>query len=154
MAAQTQLLHKGKITPDEFVENSEVLCLDVTVCAIASIMGQVMIPIPVLGTIIGNAVGMFMYGIAKDNLSMQEQMLISEFNGNMQKLNDQLDAHYKALVEFLKQEFEKYKSAVELAFDLNVNAAFAGSVTLARYVGCPEEKILKNKAAVDNFFLG
>ena len=72
----------------------------------------------------------------------------------MQKLNDQLDAHYKALVEFLKQEFEKYKSAVELAFDLNVNAAFAGSVTLARYVGCPEEKILKNKAAVDNFFLG
>ncbi len=154
MAAQTQLLHKGKITPDEFVENSEVLCLDVTVSAIASIMGQAMIPIPVLGTIIGNAVGMFMYGIAKDNLSMQEQMLISEFTGNMQKLNEQLDAHYKALVEFLKQEFEKYKSAVELAFDLNINLAFAGSVTLAQYVGCPEEKILKNKAAVDNFFLG
>lgn len=154
MAAQTQLLHKGKITPDEFVENSEVLCLDVTVSAIASIMGQVMIPIPVLGTIIGNAVGMFMYGIAKDNLSMQEQILISEFNSNMQKLNEQLDAHYKALVEFLKQEFEKYKSAVELAFDLNVNVAFAGSVTLAQYVGCPEEKILKNKSAVDNFFLG
>jgi hypothetical protein len=154
IAAQAQLLHKGDITPEEFIENSEVVCLDVTVSAIASVMGQVLIPIPVLGAVIGNAVGMFMYGIAKDTLSKQEQALIRNFNDSIQSLNEQLEAHYKVLIELLKQEFAKFQSVLELAFDLNVNIAFAGSITLAQYVGCADSKILKDKAAVDDFFLG
>ena len=154
MAAQAQLLRRGKITPDEFIENSEVVCLDVTVSAIASVMGQVLIPVPVLGAVVGNAVGMFMYGIAKDNLSKQEQALIHGFNDNIQKLNEQLDAHHKALIDLLNQEFAKFKSVAELAFDLNVNVAFAGSVTLAQYVGCSDQRILKYKTEIDNFFQG
>ena len=153
MAAQAQLLHKGEITTEEFVENSEVVCLDVTVSAIASVMGQVLIPVPVLGAVVGNAAGMFMYSIAKDNLSEQEQALVLGYNETMQKLNEQLDTHYKALIELLKLEFAKFKSVIELAFNLNVNIAFSGSITLARYLGCSDEKILKDKVAVDAFFL-
>lgn len=153
MVTQAQQLRQGKITSEEFIENSEVVCLDVTISAIASLMGQVLIPVPVLGAVVGNAVGMFMYGIAKDNLSKQEQALILKSNEGIQKLNEQLDTHYMALIELLKQEFAKFESVVELAFDLNVNVAFAGSVTLAQYVGCPKEKILKDKAAIDAFFL-
>jgi hypothetical protein len=153
VTAQALLLREGRISPEEFIENSEVVCLDVAVSAIASVMGQALIPIPVLGAVIGNAVGMFMYGIAKNNLSKQEQALILGFNENIQRLNEQLEAHYKALIKLLEQEFAKFKSVAELAFDLNVNIAFAGSVTLAQYVGCPEDKILKDKAAVDAFFL-
>jgi hypothetical protein len=153
VAAQAQLLHQGKISNEEFIVNSEVVCLDVTVSAIASIMGQVFIPIPALGAVVGNAVGMFMYGIVKNILSKQEQTLIASYNSSIQKLNEQLDAHYKELIEILKREFAKFKSIVEFAFDLNVNIAFASSVRLAQYVGCPDEKILKDKAAVDTFFL-
>lgn len=153
VAAQAQLLREGKISNEDFIINSEVVCLDVTVSAIASVMGQVLIPVPVLGVVVGNAVGMFMYSIAKDNLSKQEQTLIFRYNESIQKMNEQLDDHYKALIELLKREFAKFESAVELAFDLNVNIAFAGSVALAQYVGCSEEKILKDKAAVDAYFL-
>jgi len=154
MATQAQLLRTGRITPEVFIENSEVVCLDVTVSAIASVMGQVLIPVPILGAVVGNAVGMFMYGIAKDNLSKQEQALILGFNDRIQKLNEKLDAHNKALIDLLNQEFAKFKSVAELAFDLNVNVAFAGSVTLAQYVGCSDERILKNKLDVDAFFQG
>lgn len=153
MAAQAQQLRQGNITEEEFIENSQVVCLDVTISAVASLMGQVLIPVPVLGAVVGNAVGMFMYGIAKDILSKQEQMLIFKSNESMQKLNEQLDSHYRALIELLKQEFARFESVVELAFDLNVNVAFAGSITLAQYVGCPEKNILKDKAAIDAFFL-
>jgi len=153
MTSQAYLLRQGKITSEEFIENSEIVCLDVTVSAVASLMGQVIIPIPVLGAVIGNAVGMFMYGIAKDNLSRQEQTLILGFNENIQKLNEQLDVHYMNTIEQLQQEFAKFKSISELAFDLDVNVAFAGSVTLSQLVGCSEGKILKDKAAVDTFFL-
>ena len=153
MTTQAQLLRHGIITPEDFIENSEIVCLDITVSAIASLMGQVAIPIPILGTVIGNAVGTFMYGIAKDNLSEQEQTLIFTFNKSIQEQNEQLDSQSKALIKLLEQEFAKFTSITELAFDLNVNIAFTGSVTLAQYVGIPDKKILKNKANIDAYFL-
>ncbi len=152
VVAQANLLRQGKISAEEFIENSEVVCLDVTVSAIASVIGQVAIPIPILGAVIGNAVGMFMYGIAKDSLSKQEQQLIFNFNNTIDSLNAKLNEQYKALIELLKYEFAKFQSVVALAFDLDVNIAFAGSVELAQYVGCLDEKILKNKDEIDNYF--
>ena len=153
VAAQANLLRQGKITGEEFIENSEVVCLDVTISAIASIIGQVAIPVPVLGAVIGNAVGMFMYGIAKDNLSKLEQRLISDFNDSIASLNARLDEQYKMLIELLKNEFAKYQSVVALAFDLDINIAFAGSIGFARYVGCSDEQILKSKSEIDSYFL-
>ncbi len=145
-------LHKGKITNEEFVENSQVVCLDVTISAVSSILGQVAIPIPILGAIIGNAAGVLMYGIAKNSLSKKEQDLIQQFNDNIGLLNMKLDKRYLELVEQLKDEFAKFTSVVDLAFDLNVNIAFAGSIDLARYVGVSEEKILHNKNKIDSYF--
>ena len=42
---------------------------------------------------------------------------------------------------------------MELAFDENVNVAFDNSVLLAKISGVEEDKILKTKIDVDNFFL-
>ena len=72
IVSQASLLRQGKISNEDFIINSEIVCLDVSVSAISSMMGQIIIPIPVLGAIIGNATGMFMYGIAKNNLSKKE----------------------------------------------------------------------------------
>ena len=152
VVSQARLLHQGKISNEDFIINSEVVCLDVTISAISSLIGQTMIPIPVLGAVIGNAAGMFMYGIAKNNLSQKEQALISNFNSDMKLLNEQLDAQYFAIIEELIQEFAKYKSVLDLAFDMDVNVAFAGSIALAQYVGCADNKILWNKQAVDTYF--
>ena len=153
VTAQARLLQQGKISKEDFIINSEVVCLDVSVSAISSLMGQVMIPVPVLGAVIGNAVGMFMYGIAKNNLSQQEQSLIADFNNSIQQINEQLDAQYLALVELLRQEFAQFKSVLELALSEDVNVAFAGSIAMAQYVGCDKEKILWDKQAVDAYFL-
>lgn len=153
IAAQARLLQQGKISNEDFITNSEVVCLDVSISAIASLLGQVMIPLPVLGAVIGNAVGMFMYGIAKNNLSKQEQSLIANFNSSMDQINKKLDTQYHALIEQLINEFAKFKSILELAFDLNVNVAFAGSIALAQYVGCDKNKILWDKRAVDAYFI-
>ena len=150
--SQARLLHQGKISSEDFIVNSEVVCLDVTISAISSLIGQVAIPIPVLGAVIGNTAGMFMYGIAKNNLSQKEQALISRFNSDMQKINEQLDAKYLALIEQLLQEFARFKSVLDLAFDIDVNIAFAGSIALAQHIGCADDKILWNKQEVDAYF--
>lgn len=152
MAAQTFKLHKGEISEEEFITNSEVICLDASVSAVAALLGQIAIPIPVLGAIIGNAAGMFVYGIVKDAFDRKEQELISEFTDSIERLNDRLDEAYRKLVLQLIDEFKKYTSVLELAFDENVNIAFENSIELAKLVGVPNEQILYDKKDIDKYF--
>lgn len=152
VVAQAQLLQEKKINQEDFIVNCEVICLDVSVSAISSLMGQVVIPIPVLGAIIGNTAGMFMYEIAKNKLSNNEQALIESYNSRIYELSDQLDEKYRELMNLLNDEFAKFKTVLDLALDQDVNIAFSGSIALAQYVGCDSEKILWNKQDVDAYF--
>ena len=154
ITAQANSLRKKQISEEEFLINSETLCLDVTISAISSLLGQTLIPCPVLGAIIGNTVGMFMYEIAKDLGLQHEMKLISNYQKEISYLQDKLDAQYKQYVEMLEAEFKKFTSLIDMAFDPNVNKAFSGSIELARYAGVPESKILKSKADIDAFFTG
>ncbi len=153
VVAQAYQLRQGNITAEDFIVNSEVLCLDVSVSAVASLLGQNLIPVPVLGAIIGNVAGMFMYQIAKEYLSINEQTLIVNYQESFANLNKTLEERYQQLMAQLKQELAKYASVLELAFDMDVNVAFDGSIKLADYVGVSKEKVLRNKADVDNYFL-
>lgn len=153
VAGQAVRLRRGDLSEEEFIVNSEVLCLDASMSAVAAFMGQTLIPVPVLGAIIGNTAGMFLYGIAKENLSRGEQRLIERFNESMEALNRRLDEQYQRLIAELKRDFAKFSSALELAFSPDVNRAFDGSVQLAEYAGVAQEKILRNKRDIDNFFL-
>ena len=153
VAAQAYQFQQGNITADDFIVNSEVLCLDVSVSAVASMFGQTLIPVPVLGAIIGNIAGMFMYQIAKDNLSEKEQMMIRSYQESFALLNQALDKRYHTLLAMLEKELKRFSSVLELAFDLDINIAFDGSIALADYVGVTPEKVLRNKRDIDQYFL-
>ena len=153
VAAQAYQFQQGNITADDFIVNSEVLCLDVSVSAVASMFGQTLIPVPVLGAIIGNIAGMFMYQIAKDNLSEKEQTLIRSYQESFALLNQALDKRYHTLLAMLEKELKRFSSVLELAFDLDINIAFDGSIALADYVGVTPEKVLRNKRDIDQYFL-
>ena len=112
-----------------------------------------MIPVPVLGAVIGNMVGMFMYQIAKDKLSAKEEELVQKYRDSIAALNKKLEERYQKLLSQLKRELEKYTSMLELAFDPDVNMAFTGSVALANYVGVAQGQILRGKSDIDNYFL-
>ncbi len=66
VAEQVKQLEAGSISEEDFVINCETVCLDVTVSAISSAAGQVIIPIPVLGAVIGNIAGEFVYELCKN----------------------------------------------------------------------------------------
>lgn len=153
VAAQAYQLRQGMITEEDFIINSEVLCLDVSVSAVASLLGQALIPVPVLGAVIGNAAGMFMYQIAKDYLSEKEQTLVHHYRESLAALNQPLEERYQLLIVQLKKEFARFVSMLELAFDPDVNLAFYGSIALAGYTGVAKDQILQNKADIDNFFM-
>jgi len=153
MKAEAEKLRKGFITKEEFLVNSEVLSLDVTISTLSSILGEILIPIPVLGAVIGNVAGTYMYDIAKRYLDNEEEKLISSYNTNINMLNQYLDEEYKMILKLLKEEFKKYKSLIDLAFSKDINKAFEGSISLAEYIGVDNRKILRNMKDIDVYFL-
>ena len=59
---------RGDYTGKEYAIGITDGCISVAVSAFSSELGKKLIPIPVLGPIIGNAVGMFIYSLAKSKL--------------------------------------------------------------------------------------
>ena len=77
IAEQAFQLKQGNVNEQRFIENTEMLCLDASVSALSSLAGQILIPVPVLGAVIGNTVGTMMYQIAKDNLKNMQKQYVS-----------------------------------------------------------------------------
>jgi len=153
IVSQVKELEKGKVSKEDFVINCETVCLDVTVSAIASVAGQILIPIPVLGTVIGNVAGEFVYELCKKQGTLKSLRIIEGYNAEMAKLNQQLDIQYLQVVLEIQKALQKFKDLEELAFDEEANIAFSGSADLAAEVGVADSKILKTKEDIDNFFL-
>jgi len=59
---------RGEYTGKEYAFELAEGCASVAVSAVSSELGRKLIPIPVLGSIIGNAVGMFVYKIVKGQI--------------------------------------------------------------------------------------
>ena len=151
--SQAILLENGEISETEFVENSELFCIGASVSAVSSLLGEIIIPVPFLGAIIGNAVGTILYEISKDYLDERETELISQYCVEINSLNARLSAQFRALVRQLQDEFSKFSSLLDWAFDPDINTAFLGSIQLADYVGVSHEKVLRTQADIDRYFL-
>lgn len=144
---------KGNLTKEDFAINSEVMCLELSISAVAALLGQAVIPIPVVGALIGNSIGRILYDIGKEVCSDNEQKIIEEYCSECFALNDKFEEKYKETIKMLNDKFEQFNSITEFAFDKNVNIAFDGSIELARIVGVEDGKILKTKDEIDAYFL-
>ena len=153
VAEQAHQFRQEQLDEVAFIENSEILCLDAAVSALSSFAGQVIIPVPVVGAVIGNAVGTMMYQLAKDNLSVKEQKLLEEHLNSIQQLDGELQKKYQDVILSLSEDMKKYMDILERAFSPDIRIAFAGSVDLAREMGVTTEEIIDNKEKLYAYFL-
>lgn len=150
---QANAYKKGEISKEDFVINCETVALDVTVSAIASAIGQAVIPIPVLGALVGNVAGEFIYGLCKQYVGEKEANAINDYRNQMAILNQKLDEQFRQLMMEIERVMRQFISLEAMAFDEDFNRAFEGSALLAGEVGVEEKKILKSKMDIDAFFL-
>lgn len=153
VASQVNALERGEVSSEDFVINCETVCLDVTVSAIASVAGQVFIPVPILGAVIGNIAGEFMYEFCKKQGTEQSQRVIAGYKQEMERLNQQLDYQYLQVVLEIQEKLHIFFDLEKFAFDEDINTAFNGSANLAMEIGVEDSKVLKTKTHIDNYFL-
>lgn len=149
---QSYFLAKGQISESEFIDNSELLCLDISVSTLSSVLGEMIIPIPIIGTVIGNTVGMYMEQIAVSYLQERETKLINQYEEEVTLRVESIKETYKKQLMKIETYFNYYVTLLELAFDENANNQFKNSIKLAEFVGVQENKILKSEEDGESFF--
>lgn len=146
---------KGQIDLDEVVTQGQILCLEAGIAAIGGAIGQTLIPIPVLGAIIGTVTTNFVWGIAKGKLGQKEAELKGHMDEYMEGLLSKVDNAYHEIIQKIDAMYARFNTLIDAAFDVNANKATlaAASIQLAREIGVEEHKILKNEDDLEAFFL-
>ena len=124
------------------------------VSALSSFAGQVLIPVPVLGAVIGNTVGTMMYQIAKDNLSAREQKIFEEYAEAVRQLDVSLQDQYQKFVDEIGKDTKLFMELLNRAFAPDIRVAFEGSIDLAKSCGVPVDEILDSKRKNSIVFYG
>ena len=144
-------LNEGEISKDEFTELGMVICSEAAIVGFATAAGQVAIPIPVLGAVIGSIAGSMLANFLGDKNKETAYMIRKEMNEYIQ----QLDNTYKKLVSQILAEFEKLGELTKAAFDIQNNYRLVeASLELAKAYGVKESKMIKTSEDLDAFILG
>ena len=153
VAEQAHKFRNQEIDEIELIKSSEIVCLDAAVSALSSAIGQAVIPVPVLGAVIGNTVGTVIYQAAKGNLSNYEQKVLAEYADQQKQLDADLKNEYGLLLDQIQVEMAEYMNLLEIAFHPDPIIALNGSIRLAAALGVPQNEILDTSEKLDAFFL-
>lgn len=147
-------LNRGEITEEQFVELSIFACADSAMVATGAAIGQALIPIPVVGAVIGSIGGRMVSDLCKDLLGIDAQ-LAKRVEQHYQNFLSQIDRAYKATVANLVATYENLGNLASTAFDFNLNLELRlqASIKLAEAYGVADDEIIHNIDELDAFML-
>lgn len=145
--------HAGEIDGSEFVDMSQMVALDAAIVGLASMTGQVAIPVPVLGAFVGSIAGKFVASAITGGLGESEAELIAHLHAHEQSALEHLDRACEAEIQRLDGYFGNLERLAEVAFDDTVNTRLRleASVEFAERVGVCDDLILRTTVDLDKF---
>ena len=145
--------HAGEIDGGEFVDMSRLVAVDAAIVGLASMTGQVLIPVPLLGAFVGSIAGKFVASTITGALGDTESELMAQLHAYEQNALSRLDEAHLAHIQRLDAYFGNLERLAEVAFDNNVNTSLRlnASVRFAERVGVPDDLILRTTDDLDEF---
>ncbi len=141
---------KGDITFDEFVDLGMIVCAESAIVGVSTAVGQVVIPIPVLGAVIGSLAGKM---VAEFTTGKNEEVA-QRLRDDMQAFKAKLDGKLQDVLDAITAEFDRLNNLTVAAFDFRLNTCLIDrSADLAMAYGVKADKIIVNEAALDKFML-
>lgn len=138
----------GEINESEFLDLGFLVCSEVGLVAGVALLGQALIPVPVLGAFIGSVAGQALAGIVTSTVrgaAVAIQQQIDVFQAHLTKSE-------RGQLASLQARYGTFEKLTAAAFDASVNAEILqSSVELARAYGVPDSKLLLSVPAVDAF---
>lgn len=145
----------GEIDFDEFVDLGQLACAEGAIVGLATAIGQAVIPVPLLGALVGAAAGRLMVGVYSTCLGEDEKRLSAALSERFNHVVQSLDAALQAELRRLLTAYERLGALTDAAFDTAVNSGLRlrSSVKLAEAHGVADAEIIKSEADLDAFML-
>lgn len=145
---------KGDIDFDDFIELSQLVCIDSSLGAIGAAVGQMIIPVPILGAVLGSVTSSIISSIAKDFLNKKEIDLLEIYQRDYEKRMLLLDEKYKIIYDDIIKEYKNLKDISNFAFNIEINKKLhlQASVDLAVDHGVDKSRLLINYNDIDQYF--
>ena len=144
---------KGELSFLDFSESVNALSVEAGIAAVGSAIGQAVIPIPVVGAVIGSAVSKAALEITKNVVGKHEEELIKKMQEEHDKLTAALNAECEAVLKEMEEFFSQLGGFICAALSPNSVARLYNSVELAHFLHVPESLIIHNTAELDSFML-
>lgn len=143
-------LQRGEIDVDTFTDLGLIVCAESAVVGAMSVAGQALIPVPVLGALIGSLSGKFLVSVAK-NLDAASAQILQQ---RMEAFQHRLDEFERQTLDRILAEFTALGELTAAAFNAaNNRQLLEASITLAQAYGVDEAKIIKNAGGLDAFMM-
>ena len=147
---------KGEISQSEFIDEGYLLCLDSGAVALGATAGQILIPIPIVGALVGTFAAKTFMSICNDYLGERsseiEKILKDEYTQAMLRF----DIKYQSLISEIIDEYESIGEISQIAFSVDINMmleSLNASIQLAYINDVDENRILMSVDACDDYFL-
>lgn len=144
---------KGKISKSDYADASCALSVEAGLAAVGAAIGQAVIPIPVLGAIIGTVVSKSALEITKYVMGNREKEFIAKMQKEYDSLIAKLDKQCQEIINKIDTYFKRLGGLIEAALDPDANKAFYASIELCRFMGVKESEIIHSNSELDNFML-
>ncbi|MFS2162587.1 hypothetical protein [Variovorax sp. Varisp62] len=151
LAPLVQGYRAGDLTLEQLVDTGCMVCAEVGMVAAATAIGQAVIPVPVLGALIGSIAGQVLSSILARQVQESTQAIAARVAG----YTASLDLQQKQVMDALLTRFARLGELTVAAFDVGLNAGILeASATLARTYGIEASSVLRTTRDVDRFMLG
>lgn len=148
VASLVHSYQRGEIGLDEFTDLGLIVCAESAIVGAMTVAGQALIPVPVLGALIGSISGKFMVTVAKSLDGKARQVL----QARMDEFARRLDAIEQQVLNRILSEFAALGELTKAAFNVETNRQLLeASITLAQAHGVEDDKIIKNADDLDAF---
>ena len=143
----------GSISGGEFVDMSQIVMMDAAIVGAYTFAGQILIPVPMLGAVIGSVVGKFVASAIQRALGDAESELMAQLREYERAALARLDAAFREHIRRLDARFGNLERLADAAFDPDANAALRlnASVRFAQAIGVSDDLILKSTADLDAY---
>jgi hypothetical protein len=151
MASLVADYHAGKLSLDALIDNGMFVCSDAAIVGLCTAAGQTLIPVPVLGAVLGSIAGKFLSNF----IGRKAREVTDRLAERMNRIVAALDEEVRKVFAFLEAEFDRLGELTTAAFDLSNNTRLLdASLALARAHGVSETLLIRNESDLDTFMTG
>ena len=151
VASLCRQFKNGEISINKLHEETQTICVDSTIVALGATVGSIVIPIPVLGALIGSIAANIANDFLKNKLSEKEQEEILRLNVKYQNYNAHLHDRLQSLINTIMKKYDELDGLIGMAFnyETDVFTRFDASIQLAKKMGVPKDIIIWDNRGLD-----